>query len=699
MATTEPMGTTSTSHVSKDPEAAVARLKDPPPPVAAPGNKAETLEDLYALFPQIGDGQFYLKLTRVAPKSFRGHSIAGWIDDIHEPLTMSSLSSLYGGGLYTVAVMGPTSKPNAEGKFPTRQLLSIEVQIKGEPNVSTTEESMNRAPMSMGEPEKVQMTRLQIERDREKEQQKALERASSAPEHVVRSMREQASETVQAIRTSADEKVELLREQARTYSLALMERDKEMRVMREDLLRARSESAEGIRRAEQELERRLREAHEVALRAQAETHAKELANRAEATAKELSTIRDQHYKDMHDAETRHQSALTDASRRYVEDMARRDSEANTIRANLKESFDSRLLDMKASLEREIASVRADRDREVASLRATYDNSEKFTKETASIRMVTMTDELTRIRAEVESLRAENMRLQKASVKDPIAFLQETKMVATDLLGMVSAEEAAEGRVVEEKPFDFKQEALKTAFQFAKNLPDAAKNVAEQVVNMRQQNQQNQAAAQQMQQQGMPGPRQMGPGPGGGRRRMAPPPQVWGGDGTPPPYVGPVHNAEIPFVQPYVSLHAPVQQPAPQQQPQAPSILPDAPTPSYAPPPPQATMSSAPPQVQQQQQQPPQQQQTQAPPTEGIELFIAELGKAIEMEMPPSMFAQGFVSSVTAPQAAQLLKDIPVDAFLNELDRIGRDTPITATLAGRDYAKNVWAEVAKIVAGG
>lgn len=69
----------------------------------------KTLEDLLAKFP-VGDGQHFIRVNRKQPKSWQGYACAGLQRPIKDPLCYEDFVEIYGGGEYSLVVLGPPRK-------------------------------------------------------------------------------------------------------------------------------------------------------------------------------------------------------------------------------------------------------------------------------------------------------------------------------------------------------------------------------------------------------------------------------------------------------------------------------------------------------------------------------------------------------------------------------------------------------------
>lgn len=676
--------------------------------------KIETLEDIYAVYPQIGDGEFRLRIERVAPKTYGGQHIAGWLMDIDERPSMSDLYETFGGGRYNVIVLGP-----ANGRSDARTLVTIEVSIPGPPSMNflpqTQGDPMQVSRFQQGhggnamEPPQVQIKRLDMEERQinrlEDERRRLQEEAMlsrTAPEHVVRALTAQSDKTVTELKSLADSQISLLREQTQTLMAELSKKENELVTVRNQLVLERQATVEARTKAEHETERRLKEAHDALMHAITKKHDEAMVLAKDQATREISSVKDQAMRDINALESRNKERMDEASRRYQEDLTRittsasRDidrSRQDSERAEkaLKETYEARIADLQRSTEREIRSVIEQRDREVASLKLTYDSSEKFSQQATTLRVDTLRSELERIRSDAERLKAENETLRASQHKDPQTYLRETREVAETLLDMVPRSEASggSGDAEEEKEFDWKKEAAKGALGLLQQAPA----IADKILGARQQQQammQQQAIMQQQammqQQQPLMLPPQQRPGlPPQQVRRRGVAPDSWNSSSQMLPTA-----EDIPF-QPPVSR--PIVQPvqAPQQSAQQPVSIPESQVLPVA----ESQEAYSPVSAEQT----PEMAQINAFAAAFAE-FVGEMEKAIQGEIvSPEMFARAFVARVGGQQAAELLTQVPVQNFLGSVEEQSGGATVLVTRDGKQYARAVWAEAARIIQGG
>lgn len=672
-----------------------------PKPIVAkvPAKKIDTIEDLYAVYPSIGDGEYRVRVERISPKAYGGQHIAGWITDLDKKITLEEIQTMFGGGHYNIIVLGP-----ANGKADSRSLANLEITIPGPPLLNfmpqPEEAKMMNTRIPMQEPPNVLIKRMEIE-SRERDQvnslqerlmQERMER-NTTPDHVVRALTQQSDKTVTELKNLSEQQIQLLREQAHYLSSEVNRKEAELKSVRDQLVTERQNTVEARMKAEIEIERRLKESHDAVIQALTKKHEEALA-----------TLKDQAHREARELESRNRERMEEASRRYQEDMTRNSlnstNEIERIRRdaersekNLKETYEARIADLQRSTEREIKSIVDQRDREIASLKLTYESTEKFAKQSSDLRVDTMKGELERLRTEAEALRRENEAMRKAQHKDPQAYLMETKQIAESLLGMVPRSEIPE--TPEEPEFDWKKEAAKGAIGLLQQAPAIVEKISAGMNQQKAVQAQQQAAMQQ--QQAMAAARQermqaaqqrpgLPPGPGQQPRRRGVAPDAWSGSSGLLPVA-----EEIPFQPPQLAPQVPISM--------------SQPTAVIAPEPMAVTVPLAQASVQEAEAVQPQEvsqsseQEQLAQFANGFAEFISQLETSIRSEVvTPEVFAKGFVDRVGPQQAAMLLQQVPVQNFLESVEQQSGGATAIVTRDGKKYTRAVWAEAAKLLQG-
>lgn len=651
-------------------------------------NKIHSLEDLYTAFPCLGDGsgQWKLRVERLQPRMVQGHNILGVIGDTDTKFSIEDMESYYGGGKYTVAVIGPIGRrTNEDGSPRVKELKKITIDIPGPPKLTQFGDEFMSArmpvvpgqyntvvpqgPMPQTNPQ-VQMKQLEIDERRESRSQET---------------------NLQAYQASADAAKHALIEVKEMAAAQLAEYRKRLDTLSEN----NSKKEDEIRRINEML------AKETANAVSMQRLADDMRSNKERIESDLHRIKDDARRLVEDAVKQHQVVQDEQRRRFDEDRARIERESQSERERIREesrlreqmlrdeterrishqkdSYESRIFDLIRQTDRDIANTKEQRDREIASMSQSTKVEVSSIKSSADTRLGILESERTRLISENDRLqkRFEELRRESAP-KDTMTTIRE----ATELAGMVGMVPAGTGSGggEDEGPFDWKKTLAKGVMQAIEKAPEAMAQLGA-IRNQNaaiQQQQQQQQQMQQLQQQAR-------------RPRMMPPQPAqanWAAQqGSPlqqgiPGIIAPVRSASSlrPAYQP--APHAPVSMsPLPQEQPAMPPMemyqQPMAPIqsttlatserPSFPPSAPGAELQIT---------------------EENLLLFIAQLDKAIREDIvPPTMFAQQFFQMVGPDTTRILLERISPEKLFELAEQA--DTSIT-TRDGQAYVRKVWA---------
>lgn len=463
--------------------------------------KPQNLEDLYSMFPKIGDGMYRIRVERLAPTVHRTLSggvvhCQGVLGDFDEPIPFDEFQTRFGGQKYRVSVLGPL-KPgdpqlDARGNPYLRTLRSVEFAVQGSPNLEVmpmprpaqpesnkpTPNFYKMSPDVMNIPfvNPVEIERIRVENEYRRLEREAEERvqahrelrdtqaqalAASArmPEKIVQEVRTQSAQTIDLLKTQLDD--------MRSQNASLRtEADR----LRGEILSKNSEFEVRVRQAENEKVQQLKSEHE-----------RELRRVTQDLGDKLEKITTQHRDDMARLTGSHALELqrleSQASREremLVRDNERRESmlskdnerERNAMRdtyeariSQLKDTYDARIRDLqltfdresaavKEAKDREIASLKESRDREVQAIRSQFEMQTTVTKETSTLRSDQLNQEILRLREEVTHLRTqvedkqnEVNTLRAAQHKEPEEALENATRLA-GLMGWGPKEDAA-----------------------------------------------------------------------------------------------------------------------------------------------------------------------------------------------------------------------------------------------------------------
>lgn len=692
------------------------------PEKAPTGKDIKSLEDLYALFPQIGDGGHYLRVERLMPKTFMGSSVAGYLDDLHEKPSLEEFRERYGGTKYMLTVFGPRGM-TPEGQPLIRRLHSLEVIIPGPPALGTyprAEDAMTQRMMGgmggmmggmggmggprmgmpgsvpfggvyqSGEPVEIALKRLEFEEKererREKEKQFLMHQSnanSRPPDMYMDAMRGASERNIEHVRILSQQQIDHLSKQTEELQKELRGREADLDRARQQIVEARREAAEALRyheteqmaalktRFEQEM-RQAEAAHTKTIERLSQDHREAIANQAKQTQDDRGRLIE--------SETRERSRAYEDMKNRV-DTVRDDSERRA--AQIKDTYEARIADLQRQLERETSALKEANMREVSSLKDTHsrelhaaklteETKSALSRETSGLHVNTANERLTRMEAELVGLRRENVELREKAHKDPLTLLRETKEIAADMLGMIDSRDADKAV---DPANDWKSMLGRAAGSLMEKAPAIAQSIAaaqqgkaaqaQQVVQqqtMQAQQAQAQAYARQMGGPVYQPPQLTGqPGPGAQpmkKRRLGNRPP---GAFAPPPWAISDRSSAAPVASP---LQPDAEAPA----------MPNGQPPAGAP-----------------------QQGMPAGINEAmINEFLSEMANAVSGGLvPSSLFARGVVDRLGAETARHLLTNLSADDLLEALDTNGGPPPLL-NMDGRTYVREVYAEVGKLV---
>lgn len=636
--------------------------------------KPKSFEDLYGRYP-IGKGTHYMKVTRLEPAVVGTERVAGFLEDVFEPLTHAQFGAKFGGGKYRIEVIGPKAGAvDSDGNVMPMTLETLTVQQPGAPVLPSKGMMMNGMPTVVqgGEAPEVARARLEIERERErssKEESKhvlnmaerghltTLEQLSRQNEAVVSQLREQHREVQKA---HAEERARL--------ATALEERDKELTKLREELVQTKTNVQNDLRIREQDIERRLREVWE-----------KQVSEAKEAGKEKLD-----------DAYRRSREDMDRFQRDAATERERMRSDAERSERVLKETSEARLRELERELERYKADSTSLTSRELESARQMAAIQVQQAQVTAAAQIESVKENRNFLQLQYEALKLENSELRRTldetrakMHKSPHEYINETIQMA-ETLGY----ERSEGGGGDD---DKEEREPTTAEKFFSVATQAVPAIMNQISSTRAAAQKNAEAAvqqtrHQMAQRRRAQPRQMMPGMVHPMTAASLPRVGLGADSLPPPPAGPVVLPPPPLWDPNVYA-----QPAPQQPSHAHAQL----QPSHA-------EDEA--QQQQQQQPPPQASQPPAPqeiPTDAnqqLSMFYSHISSAYDSDVEPAAFAASAVAMLGKERVAALVEQIPAKEFIRMLKEGAGDQKVALLdLGGQKYVMDVWAAAKEAVA--
>ena len=706
---------------------------DPTEEVGDALKKPKVLEDLYALYPNIGNGTFTIQVHRVLPKNWLGKSVAGFVAELNEHISMSDFARRFGGQKYVVWVHGPSARKDVNGQAIVRGLASVEVNIPGPPamnmspsGISEEDEEMGMTQQGFGgqvrrlpggggvavfEPSKpdpqVELKRMDMEQKRwesgeerqarlEQERLTAMREATRAPDRAIDVIREQGQRSIDEIRAITGQQAESLRADIERYQ-------KKAELLEAELRDVRVRNAEELSRVQREAKGEDAEA----IRARADMHQRELTRITDDHRVTLERLNESHRRDATETATRHADEMRrmesnglSERERLREDMSRREKQLQDDylrERNLsRDTYEGRIQDLQRNFDREVAALRDGREREMAAMRLQYESQNSLAKETASMRISTNDAELGRLRADNESLRRELEELRTRVHKDPLQAISEAKQ----LVDMITPEKD-DDKGGDDEDLDWK----KIAASGVKTLFEKGPEIMQELGKMRA--------------GGAPPGFAGGPPPGmhpGMMNGQPPPRQMMQGNPQQQPQGQPQRQRRQqqpggPWAQGapgFVPQQAPPAEPSWQQgpppippkagadqgmQPASPPPIQQAPgaqqAPGHIPPMQQVVQPPGIPQPM-----PPQPEAPKAIPQEYVEEFVKELNDAIQGHIVnPNMFASGFIQRIGPEMAAHLVTTVTPEQFFEAIGTTpgGKGSAIL-TRDGQKYTRALWGEV-------
>jgi hypothetical protein len=674
------------------------------PPVATPSRKIETLEDLYAAFPDFGDGIHYIRIERTKPMILLGRTIGGRLEESFDPIPLDEVQRRYGGKEFEISMFGPVKgRLQEDGTPQVRRLAAVRVKLPGEPKGAGVPTRPNEAPMVRGEGSAAE--------DRERRDYGTLRRQTenalaAAPEIVQRG----AEQHAQSLR----EEISALRKQMSLKEAEAVE-------LRDDLVEERRKQIE----SESKTRNEMMQQHHAATEAARAASEREKAILKEGWDKERSTLTDAWNReresmreridqavreanarsegemsrirnDLSSVVARYESQIGDLSRRHNDERAELRQQIDAERNKAREEGRERITDIDRQHQRDLMQLKEHHAAQLEQTRLVATSDEKANERMHKMEVNTLTERLTRAEAESKELRDEVDELRAEQNKDPATFLQETETAARTYLKMVPASEAAGS---EEDKADWKKMLARGVMGALEKAPELAERIADRVMDVRQQNMQQQ----QMQQQS---PQAQAQRRVAARVRNQAPPAPWELPGL-PVAPGTMQGAPEPFGPPVVVGPSFASAPVQPIQYGITGVVPASPSPSASPPPAQPVqpLSYAPPPPPQPQAQAAAAPPPQAPPPiaitqEQVVGFIDQLEAAIrDGVVTPAMFARGFVEQATPQTAREIVARVTPDELFAKLDSMaeGKQTAIM-TRDGRAYVRAVWAEVIRLLGG-
>lgn len=456
---------------------------------------AKALEDLYSVYPDIGKGEWKLRIQRTFPKVHKGHATAGFLGEVYERVSLVDFKVQFGGGNYIVQVMKPTKAGQGSGAD-YKLAKEVKFQIPGEPTLVGVP-THNDREMHMAAPqtsEKVEVARLEIDdrrAQRDYEEKRILQdklekerRDGGRPDPMIY---ETTKRIMEDQRESAQQSITFFQQEAERLRGEVGVKDTELRQLREELHVQRSRADGKALMEESQAMRDMRERHaeilaetkrnydsridEIKDRAEAdrkskdEDHARKLETLTADHRRTVETLTNDHRRQVDEITRRNDDQLRDITRRHDEayrgfesaqslerERLREDSKArieqierskeSELRA-MKETYDSRLEDLRRSTDMQLTGVRDQTKTQVETIRESERMQSALAKENASNRVKIMEEALRRAEEEADDLRKECQELREKTHRDPIDAINEATTLAKQV-GMIHASDAEKG---------------------------------------------------------------------------------------------------------------------------------------------------------------------------------------------------------------------------------------------------------------
>jgi hypothetical protein len=499
--------------------------------------RIRSLEDLMARFPFTGPtGDYFVRVVRVAPKSYHGMLCTGVLRRIVTTLNQAQFTEAYGGGEYELTVYGPpngpgmydphTGKPQPKAKtrpirftvpydrdgifgIPPNPAASIPEADAAypmenpmqpvnptQPTTPTTRfinphvvTGMRISTPSDAEIHKTDLgfeTKM-IEREdsREEQERKRLEARALADQQIeLERMKSQERRELSAIEM-AREQAQSEREQRMDAQRALLERDSKKDPAAVDLPALISAVRGDGSDLRLELSR-VTETHRAELLRLTETHKADLERINEASRREIERERslcEEKLRLGRDETSRERERL-DRSTKDVEERA-----ASRVR-DAEDRLERRLVEVRADYERQLTAQermwegrlndeRRNGEREVASRRESHEANIQTSRVTFEVQLKAAEQELARLRTENDRLRSD-----LAASGDVVAQVEKVTKVA-NALGFTKAAEVSDEEAGGDKPpSDWRSLVSVLGADVIKNLPEIMRSAGDAVSALR-----------------------------------------------------------------------------------------------------------------------------------------------------------------------------------------------------------------------
>lgn len=411
------------------PRAPVQQSEEAPPDTH--DGVLRTLEDLMARFPFNGDGQYYIYVKRVAPRSFHGAATYGVQRYIKDRCTINDFIDTYGGGEYELIPYGPprrggqtddngqvVAKALAKpikmwipwvGDFatppnPDSILTSENEEEDMEPSARRLDFAGRRihtpATAKMHETEltfeeKRELRQREDERRREDRERRDRDAATGA----VQSVAERTITMLEGQITSLQEELRGLREKPNgitTDGIASLLGAMHPKGDPDEIARMREQHQAEIARLER--------GHQQVLESIKSRHDDEMGRLRAAEREELGRMS----RKVEDAERDCARKVTDAETRARAEVERAQNDARKDLERAEREYNRTLEQLRRDHEREIANMRTQFDQQLQIERGSYERERTMLKELSSSNLQTektvMSGEIAALKSELERVK-------------------------------------------------------------------------------------------------------------------------------------------------------------------------------------------------------------------------------------------------------------------------------------------------------
>lgn len=471
--------------------------RDEPPPLVGSGalGRPQTLEDLYAVHPDIGGGGKHLRVHRMEPQRWGGTTISGYLGDVWRQITMDEFKETYGGGRYKVLVMGPVRGTlEQDGRSATKTIDSMFLSVPGEPRINAHSDTMqSHSSFAVGSAPQIEMERIRADRAREEARDREMAElraraASQTSPDILRHLEASTTRRAAEIRESYKITIENLQAEIGRLQSKLSAREEEVQALQAKIVAVQTEASTQIAKIQGEARDQVSREETTRIRELRDRMEDERARLKEEHTTRIGAMQDDHRRAIQalvDTHSRERSDYERASQserdRLRDDVARREQQQvadrqrdidNTHRlfesrlAETQRSYESRIAELQRTYETQLRMQNENHQRELNSIRATEDSKSTFTEKTARIQIQQLQTEISSLRSDKEALTRENASLRDKTYKSPVEAIED----AQQLMGLVG------GGRGDEDAGDWKKMVVGVVRTIAEKLPEAAKSV-------------------------------------------------------------------------------------------------------------------------------------------------------------------------------------------------------------------------------